>query len=136
MLAASSIGAIWSSCSPDFGVKGILDRFSQIKPKVIIASDGYYFKGEYFSSIERVHSIVEAISSIEKTIIYQYDTSLKKKALNLSNIIFFDEILSKHEVDEIMFEKLSFSSNPLRLCLWECQKLLWHLHHKRQLHKY
>ena len=112
MLAASSIGAIWSSCSPDFGVKGVLDRFSQIKPKVIIASDGYYFKGEYFSSIERIHSIVEAISSIEKTIIYQYDTSLKKKALNLSNIIFFDEILSKHEVDEIMFEKLSFS-DPL-----------------------
>ena len=112
MLAASSIGAIWSSCSPDFGVKGVLDRFSQIKPKVIIASDGYYFKGEYFSSIERVHSIVEAISSIEKTIIYQYDTSLEKKALNLSNIIFFDEILSKHEVDEIMFEKLSFS-DPL-----------------------
>ena len=112
MLAASSIGAIWSSCSPDFGVKGVLDRFSQIKPKVIIASDGYYFKGEYFSSIERIHSIVEAISSIKKTIIYQYDTSLKKKALNLSNIIFFDEILSKHEVDEIMFEKLSFS-DPL-----------------------
>ena len=112
MLAASSIGAIWSSCSPDFGVKGVLDRFSQIKPKVIIASDGYYFKGEYFSSIERVHSIVEAISSIKKTIIYQYDTSLEKKALNLSNIIFFDEILSKHEVDEIMFEKLSFS-DPL-----------------------
>ena len=112
MLAASSIGAIWSSCSPDFGVKGVLDRFSQIKPKVIIASDGYYFKGEYFSSIERIHSIVEAISSIEKTIIYQYDTSLKKKALNLSNIIFFDEILSKHEAGEIMFEKLSFS-DPL-----------------------
>ena len=112
MLAASSIGAIWSSCSPDFGVKGVLDRFSQIKPKVIIASDGYYFKGEYFSSIERVHSIVEAISSIEKTIIYQYDASLEKKALNLSNIIFFDEILSKHEVGEIMFEKLSFS-DPL-----------------------
>ena len=112
MLAASSIGAIWSSCSPDFGVKGVLDRFSQIKPKVIIASDGYYFKGEYFSSIERIHSIVEAISSIKKTIIYQYDTSLKKKALNLSNIIFFDEILSKHEAGEIMFEKLSFS-DPL-----------------------
>ena len=109
MLAASSIGAIWSSCSPDFGVKGVLDRFSQIKPKVIIASDGYYFKGEYFSSIERIHSIVEAISSIEKTIIYQYDTSLKKKALNLSNTTFFDEILSKHEAGEIMFEKLSFS---------------------------
>ena len=112
MLAASSIGAIWSSCSPDFGVKGVLDRFSQIKPKVIIASDGYYFKGEYFSSIERIHSIVEAISSIEKTIIYQYDTSLKKKALNLSNTTFFDEILSKHEAGEIMFEKLSFS-DPL-----------------------
>ncbi len=112
MLAASSIGAIWSSCSPDFGVKGVLDRFSQIKPKVIIASDGYYFKGKYFSSIEKIDSIVEKIPSIEKTILYQYDVSLKKETSNLSNIIFFDEILSKYEVSDIIFEKLSFS-DPL-----------------------
>jgi len=50
MLAAASIGAIWSSSSPDFGIKGVLDRFSQIKPKVIIAADGYFYKGKVFDS--------------------------------------------------------------------------------------
>ena len=50
MLATSSIGAIWSSSSPDFGIKGVLDRFSQIEPKVVVAADGYYFKGKSFDS--------------------------------------------------------------------------------------
>ena len=53
MLAAASIGAIWSSSSPDFGIKGVLDRFSQIKPKVIIAADGYFYKGKAFDSQEK-----------------------------------------------------------------------------------
>jgi acetoacetyl-CoA synthetase len=46
MLAAASLGAAWSSCSPDFGIKGVLDRFGQIKPKVIFTADGYFFKGK------------------------------------------------------------------------------------------
>ncbi len=50
MLAAASIGAIWSSSSPDFGIKGVLDRFSQIEPKVIFAADGYFYKGKVIDS--------------------------------------------------------------------------------------
>lgn len=53
MLAATSIGAIWSSTSPDFGIKGVLDRFSQIKPKIVLAADGYFYKGKKFDSQEK-----------------------------------------------------------------------------------
>ena len=54
MLATASMGAIWSSCSPDFGIKGVLDRFGQIKPKILFAADGYWFKGKKIDSLERI----------------------------------------------------------------------------------
>jgi len=57
MLATASIGAIWSSCSPDFGIKGVLDRFGQIKPKIIFAADGYWFKGKRVDSMARIGRI-------------------------------------------------------------------------------
>ena len=54
MLAAASLGATWSSCSPDFGIKGVLDRFSQTRPKVLFTADGYYFKGQAQDSLEKI----------------------------------------------------------------------------------
>ncbi len=72
MLAATSLGAIWSSCSPDFGVKGIMDRFGQITPKVLFAADGYLFKGKQIDSLETVSKIVQDISSIEKVVVVPY----------------------------------------------------------------
>ena len=54
MLATSSIGAVWSSCSPDFGIKGVLDRFSQIDPKVLFVSDGYFYKGKKIKLLSRL----------------------------------------------------------------------------------
>ena len=54
MLAATSLGAIWSSCSPDFGVKGVLERFSQIKPKIIFAAEGYFYKGSKISYLGKL----------------------------------------------------------------------------------
>ena len=54
MLAATSIGATWSSCSPDFGIKGVLDRFGQIRPKVLFTADGYFFKGKSIDALDRV----------------------------------------------------------------------------------
>jgi acetoacetyl-CoA synthetase len=64
MLATTSIGAIWSSCSPDFGIKGVLDRFGQIEPKVLFTTDGYFFKGKKFDSLERISNIIKELSSI------------------------------------------------------------------------
>ena len=58
MLAAASMGAIWSSCSPDFGIKGVLDRFGQIKPKILFTANGYSFKGKSIDSLERIADII------------------------------------------------------------------------------
>ncbi|MCF8125894.1 MAG: acetoacetate--CoA ligase, partial [Desulfotignum sp.] len=72
MLAATSLGAVWSSCSPDFGIKGVLDRFGQTKPKVLFTADGYFFKGKPLSSIERIAGIVAELPSIEKIVVVPY----------------------------------------------------------------
>ena len=72
MLAATSLGAIWSSCSPDFGIKGVLDRFGQTRPKVLFTADGYFFKGKPLSSIERIAGIVAELPSIEKIVVIPY----------------------------------------------------------------
>ncbi|MCF8113344.1 MAG: acetoacetate--CoA ligase, partial [Desulfotignum sp.] len=72
MLAATSLGAVWSSCSPDFGIKGVLDRFGQTKPKVLFTADGYFFKGKPLSSIERIAGIVAELPSIEKIVAVPY----------------------------------------------------------------
>ena len=72
MLGAASIGAIWSSSSPDFGIKGVLDRFSQIEPKVIFAADGYYYKGKKFDSQEKLKGILDKLPSVEKVVLINY----------------------------------------------------------------
>ena len=69
MLACSSIGAIWSSCSPDFGINGVIDRFGQIEPKVLFACNGYYYNGKALDSSQRVSEICRQIPSIQQRII-------------------------------------------------------------------
>jgi acetoacetyl-CoA synthetase len=69
MLAATSLGATWSSCSPDFGVNGVVDRFGQIEPKVLFATNGYYYNGKRIDSLPVVAGIVEEIPSIATTVI-------------------------------------------------------------------
>ena len=77
MLAATSIGAIWSSTSPDFGIKGVLDRFSQIEPKVIFAADGYYYKSKAFDSQEKLKGILSSLPSVENVILVDYTGNAK-----------------------------------------------------------
>ena len=72
MLATASIGAIWSSCSPDFGVKGVLDRFGQIAPRVLFTADGYRYAGKEFDSLSRVREIVDQIPAIERVVVVPY----------------------------------------------------------------
>ncbi|MCH7498293.1 MAG: AMP-binding protein, partial [Candidatus Marinimicrobia bacterium] len=69
MLAASSIGAVWSSCSPDFGIQGVLDRFSQIKPKVLIAVAEYRYNGKKYDCSDKIAKIVFGLEELRKTII-------------------------------------------------------------------
>lgn len=72
MLAATSIGAIWSSCSPDFGINGVVDRFGQIAPKVLFCADGYFYNGKRFDSLDAVGGVLKQISSIEKTVVVPF----------------------------------------------------------------
>jgi acetoacetyl-CoA synthetase len=72
MLASVSLGAIWSACSPDFGIQGVLERFGQIEPKVLFSADGYHYNGSRFDSLERVRSIRAAIPSIRRLVVIPY----------------------------------------------------------------
>jgi acetoacetyl-CoA synthetase len=72
MLAAASIGAIWSSCSPDFGVQGVLDRFGQIEPKILIAADGYFYNGKEIDLKPRLREIMAALPTVEKLVVVPY----------------------------------------------------------------
>ena len=72
MLATVAIGATWSSCSPDFGVQGVVDRFGQIEPKVLFTADGYFYNGRELDCLDKVHDIVAAIPSIARVIVIPY----------------------------------------------------------------
>ena len=72
MLAATSVGAIWSSCSPDFGSSGVVDRFGQIEPKVLFCADGYFYNGKRIDSLEAVAGTVKLIDSIVRTVIVPF----------------------------------------------------------------
>jgi acetoacetyl-CoA synthetase len=72
MLAAASLGGVWSSCSPDFGVQGVLDRFGQIEPKVLICGDGYYYNGKTHSTLDRSTAIATQLPSLSTVIVVPY----------------------------------------------------------------
>ena len=72
MLSTAKLGAIWTSCSPDFGEEAILDRFKQVNPKVLIATDGYSFKGKYFSIIDKIINVSRQINSLESIVAIDY----------------------------------------------------------------
>ncbi len=106
MLAATSLGATWSSCSPDFGIKGVMDRFGQIEPKVIFTADGYYYNGKQFDSLERISNVVKQLPSLEKIVVVSY-TREKPDISFLPNAEHFEDFLAP-EAGEITFEQLPF----------------------------
>src|SRR5215469_13934384 len=72
MLAAASCGAIWSSCSPDFGVPGVLDRFGQIAPKVLFTADGYFYAGKKLDSLQPISELLEQLPAVERVVVIPY----------------------------------------------------------------
>ncbi len=86
MLATTSIGAIWSSCSPDFGITGVVDRFGQIEPKVLFAATGYYYNGKTCDTRSTVEGVVNAIPSIERTVVVPFASDLSPD-LGLDNAV-------------------------------------------------
>ncbi len=111
MLAATSIGATWSSCSPDFGIKGVLDRFGQIKPKVLFAANGYFFKGKALDSLERISDILKQIPSVEKVVVVPY-TEEKADISSVPKAVHYNDFKSSESNLEIEFEQLPFD-HPL-----------------------
>ncbi len=111
MLAATSIGATWSSCSPDFGIKGVLDRFGQIKPKVLFTANGYSFKGKKLDSLERIADILKELPSIEKVVVVPY-TEQKADISSIPNAVHYNEFKSSESNLDIEFEQLPFD-HPL-----------------------
>ncbi|MDP8206344.1 MAG: acetoacetate--CoA ligase [Candidatus Electryonea clarkiae] len=111
MLAATSIGAAWSSTSPDFGARSVIDRFGQINPRILVTTDGYSYGGKQFDLLPNVKEIVTRIPSIEKTIIVSFGN--EKPVLDeIENIAYWDDILEDNYQDEIQFEQLPFN-HPL-----------------------
>ena len=105
MLATSALGAVWSSCSPDFGIRGVLDRFEQINPKVLFVADGYFYKGKKIDLTSNILEIQSSLSSLKETICINIVNA--KKNIQVS---YWDDI-PKNE-GKINFEQVSFS-HPL-----------------------
>jgi len=111
LLAATSLGATWSSCSPDFGIKGVLDRFGQIKPKVVFTANGYWFKGEKLDSLGRIASILKELPSVEKVIVVSY-TDAAPDVGAIDNGVLYQDFRSPEACLEIEFEQLP-AEHPL-----------------------
>lgn len=107
MLAATSIGAIWSSCSPDFGIKGVLDRFGQIKPKVLFTANGYSYKGKKIDSLPRIKSVLSNIDSVEKVVVVPY-AKQKADISAIQNAIHYEDFISEDKNCVLTFEQLPF----------------------------
>ncbi|MHB8158002.1 MAG: acetoacetate--CoA ligase [Desulfocucumaceae bacterium] len=108
MLATTSIGALWSSCSPDFGINGVLDRFGQIEPKVLFTADGYYYNGKAHDSLERIAGILGEISSVQKVVVVPY-TRERADISGVPNAVHYRDFFSAAPGGEITFEQLPFN---------------------------
>ncbi len=111
MLAATSLGAAWSSCSPDFGVQGVLDRFGQIEPKVLVGADGYRYNGAPIDSLGRIREVLAGVPSVELAVIVPY----LRRAPDLGSVpgaITWDELALAHPVRAIEYEPVAFD-HPL-----------------------
>ena len=107
MLATTSIGAVWSSCSPDFGVNGVLDRFGQIQPRVLFVADGYRYSGREIDSLERIREIADRIPEIERVIVVPYlrsDCDIR----SIRGATLWNDVASSGSAAPPTFEHLAF----------------------------
>jgi len=110
-LAATSLGAVWSSCSPDFGISGVLDRFQQIEPKILIVADKYLYRGRYHDCLDKVSEIQKALPSLEKTIVFSYDDT-DSDISKLKQAITLKEIYKGYSAKDIDYVQMNFA-DPL-----------------------
>ena len=110
-LATASLGAIWSSCSPDFGVDGIVDRFGQIEPRILVCSDGYFYNGKYHNCRKKITGTLSLLTSVETCVIVPYsDEKLDIKTMDRCQSM--ESFCARKEKQSPTFEKVPFS-HPL-----------------------
>ena len=112
MLAAASLGAIWSSCSPDFGERGVLDRFGQIAPKLFITCDGYWYNGKPIEVADKLQAIAEKLTSAQSVVVVPYLGEAESVAGNVPRAVPLDAFIAPFAATELVFERLPFS-HPL-----------------------
>ena len=111
MLASASLGAIWTSCSPDFGTRGVLDRFGQVAPKILFTTDGYIYDQKWHASLPRVKDILAELPSVEQVIVVPFSDSVPDiKTIN--NSVLWSEYNIGGTPDQISFELRPFN-HPL-----------------------
>jgi acetoacetyl-CoA synthetase len=111
MLATTSLGAIWSSCSPDFGAQGVLDRFGQIGPKVLFAVEGYHYNGKTHDTLPRIAEIARNLPTLARTVIVSY-TREKPALSGIRNAVHLADFVGPYRGREIAFRRLPFN-HPL-----------------------
>jgi acetoacetyl-CoA synthetase len=111
MLAATSTGAIWSSCSPDFGTQGVLDRFGQIEPRILFSADGYFYNGKTIDVLPRLREIVRQLPSVERVIVVPY-TQRSPAIGDVPRAIDIHAFMAPFKARAIEFERLPFN-HPL-----------------------
>ena len=109
MLATTSLGAIWSSCSPDFGERGVLDRFGQIEPKVFVACDGYWYNGKRIDISEKLKGIVPQLPSALKVVIVPYLGAAEEVAAALPRAVSLDAFLKPYAARAVTYARLPFN---------------------------
>ena len=111
MLAATSLGATWSSCSPDFGIKGVMDRFGQIEPTVLFTADGYFYAGKQHNSLVRIGEIARQLPSLRRLVVVSY-VEPRPDLAGLPRVTGWEDYLAPHTEGKIDFAQLPFS-HPL-----------------------
>jgi len=114
-ISTAAIGAVWSSCSPDFGEEGVISRFSQIKPKVLFIGDKYFYNGKKINILERLPEIVNKIPSIIKIVVVPYPgTEVELKSNSGNKIYKWNELINVKNTNKIKYESLNFN-DPLAI---------------------
>jgi acetoacetyl-CoA synthetase len=111
MLGTAAVGGVWTSCSPDFGVRGVLDRFGQVAPRVLFTADGYFYNGVWQDSLERVATVLESLPSVERVVVFPLGDGAPDLS-RLPGAVTWDEFLAPYTAGEIDFAPMPFN-HPL-----------------------
>ena len=111
MLGVTSLGGVWSSCSPDFGTQGVLDRFGQIEPRILFCADGYYYNGKTHSTLSKLPEILASLPTVEKVVVFPY-TNPNPGLSGIPNAISWSDLLAPYTAGDIDFVRVGFN-DPL-----------------------